>query len=334
MYKSEVLIHLNNSSYGSSRSVSAGSQEQECNNIGAFELIPNVEYDINSTEHRNEVFLDANNKTVAEHIVLNYNSFSSSNSSIFRDSQLRSTSNSMDGNINIDNPDLRGLFCHILTKLEVLEAELNLEKEHFKSMKNEYNSKLNKLKNSLYDEIEYLYDDIYEMDVRLVQVEQYSRRESVIISGIPDSVSKRDLEPTVIDILKRIGLDRLSSFEISACHRLFKDRNDKYPARTIIKFTNRKLAEFCFYHKERLIEVSRNLYLNLRFYESLCKTNEKILKLCKQLYDSEFLEEYYVINGSIRIKTFDYYRHIKIKHPEQLYEKFKDYFDYDDLYLT
>ena len=322
MQKSEAVFYLhNNSSYEGSGSVSASSQ-----NGGVIEKCDEL------IEQYSEVFLDAN---VAENIEINnLDSFSSTYSSIYRDSKLHSTTNSVDGNINVENPDLRGLFVHILTKLEVLEEQLNLEKENFKIMKNEYNSKLKKLKNSLYDEMEYIYDDIYEMDVRLVHVEQYSRRESVVISGIPDSVSQRDLEPTVLDILRRIGLDRISSFEISACHRLFKDRNDKYPARTIIKFTNRKLAEFCLYHREKLIEVSRNVNLNLRFYESLCKTNEKILKLCKRLYVYEFLEEYYVANGSIRIKTFDHYKHIKIKHPEQLLEKFKDYFDYDDLYLT
>ena len=74
--------------------------------------------------------------------------------------------------------------------------------------------------------------------------------------------------------------------------------------------------------------------MNIRFYESLCKANEENIKLCKQLVQFEFLQDYKVINGSVRIKKFDYYKFIKVKHPQELYDMFKDFFDYDNLYLT
>ena len=61
---------------------------------------------------------------------------------------------------------------------------------------------------------------IYKMDVRLIEVEQYSRRESLVITGIPDTVSQRELEFVVINILKTIGV-HIQLYDISACHSLF-----------------------------------------------------------------------------------------------------------------
>ena len=77
-------------------------------------------------------------------------------------------------------------------------------------------------------------------------MEQYSRRESLVISGIPENISQADLEPTVLEILRNIGVHNLASYHISACH------NDTYPARTVVKFTNRKVAEFCIENGNRL----------------------------------------------------------------------------------
>ena len=88
-------------------------------------------------------------------------------------------------------------------------------------MKNDYDKKLKHLKTenkNLSYEIDYIYDDLYSLDSHLVHCEQYSRRESIVVSGIPDNIPQSELEITVLEILKRIGLDRMSSFEISACH--------------------------------------------------------------------------------------------------------------------
>ena len=273
-------------------------------------------------------------RSIAEDIVIaKDSSFTSTNSSIF--SQFRISED--DFNLDIDNPNLRGLFCHILTKLEFLEDQNNLQKESVDMMKKNYNNKLHKLKklnDYLTDEIDNIYDEMYSMDTRLVHAEQYSRRESVIISGIPDSVTQAQLELAVLDIIRRLGLNDVSSYCISACHRLYKNKNDKYPARTIVKFTNRKIAEFCLNHRDKLFEINRSLKVNLRFFESMCKANEETLKLCKRLKDYDYIGEYKITNGSIRIKKTNTYKSIKIKHPYEIYEMFKDFFEYEDLYIT
>ena len=196
-------------------------------------------------------------------------------------------------------------------------------------MKNRYDRKLKNLNMDVDD----IYDDIYTLDSRLVKCEQYSRRESVVISGIPDRIPQSQLEFTVLNILRGIGLSKISSFEISACHRLFKKHGDRFPAKTVVRFTNRKLAEFCLFNKDRLVHVSDNLKMNLRFFDSLCETNKEIIKMCNVLCKYGIIKEYKVIRGSIRITKTNETKQYKITQLDELSKMFKDFYDYENLYL-
>ena len=89
------------------------------------------------------------------------------------------------------------------------------------------------------------------LDTRIIQNEQYSRRECIILSGIPDRIPQRKLEETVLHILRSIGL-RISSYDIAACHRLHKNTHDRYPAKTIVRFINRKNADFSLRYRDSL----------------------------------------------------------------------------------
>ena len=71
--------------------------------------------------------------------------------------------------------------------------------------------------------------------------EQYARRESVEITGIPTSVKIDDLEDAVIDVYNRAKIQvfgrELQKEDISACHRIGKKKEV-----TIVRFVNRKWA--------------------------------------------------------------------------------------------
>ena len=176
-------------------------------------------------------------------------------------------------------------------------------------------------------------DEIYSLDTRLIQMEQYSRRESLIISGIPDNIPQSELEPLVLGILRSIGVLNISSYHVCACHRLAIKSNDRYSARTIIKFTNRKVVEFCIENRDRLLEV-RPYNMNLRFFHSLCDANEETLHECKQLMKFGIIEKYYLRNGSIKILKNNNPRPFKFNHPDVLYKLYKDFYDHEDLYMV
>ena len=87
-------------------------------------------------------------------------------------------------------------------------------------------------------------------------MEQYSRRNSVEISGISNEVSDENLEKKVIDICKESGSE-LNPYDIEACHRLLSGRvNTSNSKRVIIKFVDRKHSEAMLPLKNQLISAA------------------------------------------------------------------------------
>ena len=71
------------------------------------------------------------------------------------------------------------------------------------------------------------------LERNLISHMQYNRRESIEISGL-DKFNNNDLEKTTVGILEDIGVGKIESWQVQACHRL------KNPKNVIIKFVSRK----------------------------------------------------------------------------------------------
>ena len=161
-----------------------------------------------------------------------------------------------------------------------------------------------------------------DLDKRLVECEQYSRRENLVISGIPRSVKQEQLEQKVIEILAQIGL-KLIPDDISACHRLYNPPHSEYPAKVVVRFCNRKIVNFCLLHRDNLQEKAyQNLRLNLRFFESLCSKNEESLRISKWLKREHKIQDYFLRNGFVKVVLEEHGRPQKIFHPDDLRKKF------------
>ena len=241
--------------------------------------------------------------------------------------------------INFDNSiEVRGFMLKIINTLENIQGKLQDEFEKNIILNDKYN-KLNadykRIKNynrELAEDINKINDDIYSIDTRLIRSEQYTRRESLIISGIPDNIKQSDLEQTALSIIRKIGIIDVTSYQVVACHRLIKKGNKtKYPANTIIRFTNRRIVETCLQNKGRLLDI-KPFGFNLRFFESLCSSNEEILSECYDLQKYGFISDFYIRNGFIKIICKDNSRPFKVQHPYLLYDRFKDYFEHNDLW--
>ena len=243
------------------------------------------------------------------------------------------------------NPSTRNVFIHMLEKMESLDnnilsinEQLQSEKIYNKILKDELQTikkemrNLNNKNDEVIKDIDEIMDELYIMDCKIIENNQYTRRESIVISGIPDNIPQDHLEETVIGVLRTFGLHSLSSYHISACHRLWKNKNDRFPARTIVRFTNRKVVAFCLKNRDRLLEIKNEIKMNLRIYESLCDSNEKVYKDCFNLKKYGIIKDYFLRNGFVKIVFADGNRVVKIKHPEDLYHFFKDYYDCEDLY--
>ena len=87
-----------------------------------------------------------------------------------------------------------------------------------------------------------LEERIINLEKNQAKGEQYSRRNNVELSGIPNSISDEDLENTVINICKESGID-VNGRDIEGCHRLPLSRNSRgHDKRVIVKFVNQKYA--------------------------------------------------------------------------------------------
>ena len=155
---------------------------------------------------------------------------------------------------------------------------------------------------------------IAEYDTRILECEQYSRRECVIISGIPATVKDHKLESTVIDILKKLDIT-ISDSDISAIHRLGVTTNPRYPARVIVKFVNRKIANLCFERRDWLYDLHGPLKMNIRFYESLAQLNQEALRLCQWLFENGHIYDYFLRNGFSKIVVAENSKPLKVPHP-------------------
>ena len=139
----------------------------------------------------------------------------------------------------------------------------------------------------------------FKLEKELYATQQYSRRDTIEICGIPSSVEDKVLEKKTMEILESIGC-KVSPADIQACHRLQKKD------RTIIKFVNRKSALQCLRNKAKLKTFDAKavgipdckLFIN----ESLCQYYRHLFWVCRGLFKENKIKGCRTFNGTIRVK--------------------------------
>ena len=156
------------------------------------------------------------------------------------------------------------------------------------------------------------------------KIEQYSRRENVIFKNIPKKITNRILEVHIIKILKSIGLNNITSYDIAACHRLANFSRDK-PPDVIVRFVCRKNAIKCLKLKRYLSESYKEVYIA----ENLSSANMEILLECKELKNNGRIHNVWTRKGIVFfVKTEDPEEYPSaILHIDDLIDHFKDYYD-------
>ncbi len=173
-------------------------------------------------------------------------------------------------------------------------------------------------------EIERLKSQCYELDCRLIGCESYSRRDCLIISGIPSKISDDALETEVLNVLHHMGVKNVDRKEVSALHRLPKRRPSPYPPRVIVKFVNRKIVDktLAMSAAGEWKNVRKEMGYGLRFYSCMSPKNEEVLRNCKTLKDEGIIHSYFIRNGYVMIVENEGDRPFKILHPKVLKDQF------------
>ena len=163
----------------------------------------------------------------------------------------------------------------------------------------------------------------YQTDIN--RLEQYGRRSNVEIAGIPDEVSSNELENKVVQIFKEMDVI-VEPRDIEACHRLPKGRVAKGPARTIVRFVNRKYCDEIFKKKRNLKNIDKkklnlrnnNIYVNY----SLCRDYRRIWYYARKLHSEGRISKFWVSNGTVKIALAENSPPISILHKSKLEELF------------
>ena len=138
------------------------------------------------------------------------------------------------------------------------------------------------------------------VEKRIAQQEQYSRRECVEFDGFSQNINDEDIEQKVVEVLGEVGLN-VTSRDFHAVHRL---KNKKKSV--IAKFVNRKDAVAALKKRKSIKDLPeeakarlgvRQLYLN----ESLCAPFRKLFGVCNSLYKKKLISKNYTFNGTLYV---------------------------------
>ena len=151
---------------------------------------------------------------------------------------------------------------HITSSINSVKADINSIKSDIRSVKTDLKDEINNLKNvmikRLQDENATLRERCRKLEQKLVafesstnNLEQYGRRNNVVINHLEESVS---------EILSDIDVKVISN-DIDACHRIGKKNNRISSTKTIIRFVNRKHAKKALFNNKKLSQNYEKLFI-------------------------------------------------------------------------
>ena len=122
--------------------------------------------------------------------------------------------------------DLSEKITNLTTAVRSTKDEvINLNEKSIRRLQDEnelHRAKCSKLENK-----------VVSLESSINQVEQYGRRNNIVISGIPDDISGNDLESTAVDIMKDVDVD-INSSDIEACQSKLENKIGEQQVRKLM----------------------------------------------------------------------------------------------------
>ena len=141
------------------------------------------------------------------------------------------------------------------------------------------------------------------------------------ISGVPESVSEKDLEGKNLNLFQKIGIE-VHTDNIETCHWV---KSNAGPKKITIKMSRRKDADKIRRAKKKLkgldlssIGINSAVFIN----DSLCRCYKNLWAKCKKLWLNKFIHGFWTSNGSIRLKVTETRNVHVISHDADLEELF------------
>ena len=122
---------------------------------------------------------------------------------------------------------------------------------------------------------------------------QYSRRETLEISGIPENIDDGELEGKVLTVLSKLDVN-IDPTNVEACHWLKSNNKGK---KAILKLSRRKDSD----EIRRVRSKSKTTDLKPIGIATPVYINHSLCFYYKRLWSNKFISSYWVSNGSIKI---------------------------------
>ena len=187
-----------------------------------------------------------------------------------------------------------------------LKNEISDLKSIINEMKNDVIGALMAENASLKKQVKELNKKCDDHEMSLNKIDQYSRRNNVIIEGIPSDVGNDKLEKKIVQMLAKVNI-KVREDEIEAAHRLGKSR------KTIIRFVNRKYCSKLLFRKNELRNLNTETLKELGFSNqvelyaqpNLTPFDQRIGYHCRNLRRKKVIDKTWFYSGSNYIKLLN-----------------------------
>ena len=176
----------------------------------------------------------------------------------------------------------------------------------------------------LREKVSNLDSKVTSVEINPNKLEQYSRRNNIEVSGIPDLVEGNWCEEKIISVFTSIGID-VKSNDIKACCRIWKSRNSSKKA--IVCFNNRKFAKQALYKRKKLkstdkstLAVTNDVFIK----ENLTLVYSRIAYDCRKLKRQNLISKTYTTNDMVHLISNNIKRGkpVKVLHMQTLLNLF------------
>ena len=152
---------------------------------------------------------------------------------------------------------------------------------------------------------------------------QYSRRECLEVTGIPQNIEHNQLEGKLIQVLSKVGCNIISD-NVEACHRISSKID-----RVIIKSSRRKDYQQVLSVKKDLKNLNMDdvgLPENTRLFvnQSLCSYYRVLWSKSKKLLSMGKINNFHISKGTIKIKIQEGNTPLSITHNADFEKYFPD----------
>ena len=148
-----------------------------------------------------------------------------------------------------------------------------------------------------------IYDNFYELEKYVSEIDQYSRRNNVEFRNIPENIGITNIEKHIIKVLGSIGVV-VQSYDIVAVHCLGKSTVNKNRS-VIVRFLNRKHIYSCLKNSKKLSTPPNASMKKIFITENLCPSNKNLFNYLYKLKKDSKIKSVWSFDGIVYFKLSD-----------------------------